>query len=234
MRRLVATVVSVVTLAGVAATPAAAQQATEPPSLAAVGIGRVLVRPDQAELFVSVRRVAPTSRGARRLANRRLAAIRRAARGRGVAAEDVRTVGVSISRERRRARRGRPARTVFSASSDLTVIVRDIDRVGEIIDALSDAGGNVFGPEFSVSDPSRPTMQATRAALDDARRRADDAAARTGHRITGIRSIDIAPGVGGFGDEEQAAGGGELRTQIEPGEEEIVAIVRVVYTIAPA
>ena len=194
MRRFVAAAVSVATVMGVAATPAPAQDVAEPQTLAAVGVGTVLVRPDVARVFVSIRRVAPTARGARRLANRRVAAIRRAALALGVTAENVRTVGVSISRQRRRARRGRPARTVYFASSDLTVTVRNVDRVGRVVDGLADAGGDVYGPEFSVSDPTRPTMEATRAALEDARRRADDAAARTGHRITGIRSIDLAPG----------------------------------------
>jgi uncharacterized protein len=236
MRRFVAAAVSVATVVGAAAAPASAQEAAEPQTLAAVGVGQVLVRPDVAHVYVSIRRVAPTTRGARRLANQRVAAIRRAALALGVTAANVRTVGVSISRQRRRARRGRPARTVFSASSDLTVTVRDVDRVGRVVDGLADAGGDVYGPEFSVSDSSRPHMEATRAALQDARRRADDAAARSGFRITGIRSIDLAPGVGDFGSDDSgdAAGGGQLRTRIEPGREEVTALVRVVYTVAPA
>ena len=234
MSRKVAIAVSVATLMGVGAAPAAAQQVAEPPTLAAVGVGRVLVRPDQAEVYVSVRRRATSSRRARGRVNRDVQAIRRAARESGIGAADVRTVGVSVSRYRRRARRGRPARVLFVASSDFTVLVRDVDRTGEVIDALSDAGGNVYGPQFSIADPSGPTIEATRVALEDARRRADDAAARTGHRITGIRAIDLAPGQGDFGGDEESAAGGQGGTQIEPGREEIVAVVRVVYSIAPA
>jgi uncharacterized protein len=236
MRHASAIAVSVAALMGAGAVPAAAQETAEPPTIAAVGVGRVLVRPDQAEVFVSARRVAPTSRGARRLANRRVDAIRRAALANGVAAADIRTVGVSVSRHRRRARRGRPARTYYSASSELTILVRRIDSAGEVVDALADAGGNVFGPEFSVSDTAGPTIEATRTALADARRRAEDAAARSGHRITGIRSIDLAPGLddSGGGDDAASGGGGEAITDIEPGREEIVALVRVVYSIAPA
>jgi uncharacterized protein len=234
MSRKVAVVVSVATLMGAGAAPVAAQQGTEPPTLAAIGVGSVLVAPDQAEVYVSVRRRAATSRGARRLVNRRVRAIRRAALGRGVAAGDIRTVGVSVSRVQRRARRGRPARVWFVASSEFTVLVREVDRAGEVIDALTDAGGNVYGPQFSISDRSGPTIEATRAALEDARRRANDAAARTGHRITGIRSIDLAPGAGDFGGDQESAAGGQEETLIEPGREEIVALVRVVYSIAPA
>jgi uncharacterized protein len=237
MRRFVAVAVSVATVVGVAAAPAAAQEVAEPQTLAAVGVGEVLVRPDIARVYVSIRGSAPTARGARRLANRRAAAIRRAAGALGVEAQNVRTVNVSISRRHRRARRGRPARTYFSASADLTVTVRDVDRVGRVVDGLSDAGANVYGPEFSLLDSSGPHMEATRLALVDARRRADDAAARSGLRITGIRSIDLAPGSGGFDDEGGdllSAGGGDFGTRVEPGREEVAAFVRVVYTVAPA
>jgi uncharacterized protein len=234
MRRLMATAVTVATLMGVCAATAAAQQVAEPPTLASVGVGRVFVRPDQARVYVSARRVAATSQEARRLANRQVREIKSALLELGVSAEDIRTVGVSVDRQRRRARRGRPARTVFSASSQLTVVVRDVDRVGAVVDALADVGGDVYGPEWSVTDPSGPTMEATRAALDDARRRAEDAAARIGHRITGIRAVDLAPGVGDFETEEGAGiGGGDAEIRIEPGREEIVSIVRVVYAIAP-
>ena len=236
MRRFMAAAVSVATVVGAAAaaSPAPAQEVAEPQTLAAVGVGRVLVRPDVAEVYVSVRRTAPTARRARRNANRRVAAIRRAALALGVTAENVRTVSVSISRRHLRARRGRPARTVYSAAADLTVTVRDVDRVGRVVDGLADAGGNVYGPEFSISDPSQPQMEATRAALADARRRADDAAAQSGFRITGIRSIDLSPGFGGFGGDQSEAAGGEFGTRIQPGRQAVVATVRVVYTVAPA
>jgi uncharacterized protein len=236
MRRVVAIGAAVAMVMAAGAAPAAAQQEAEQPTLAAAGIGRVLVPPDQAEVYVSVHRRAPTSRAARNLVNRRVEAINRAALGQGVAAEDISTVGVSVSRVHRRARRGRPARTFYAASSDLTVLVRDVARTGAVVDALTDAGGNVYGPDFSLSDSTAAQIEATRAALADARRRADDAAASTGHRIVGIRSIDIAPEIGGFAtaDEEGGGGAGRAGTQIRPGRETVIALVRVVYTIAPA
>jgi hypothetical protein len=98
----------------------------------------------------------------------------------------------------------------------------------------------VFGPEFGFSDPSQGTILANRAALADARRRADDAAAQLGQRITGIQSVDLAPGLGGGfgGDDSESGGGGGERlggsTDVLPGEREFVTVVKVVYTVAPA
>ena len=184
----------------------------------------------------------PTSRAARAFVNRRIARVRRAILARGIAAEDIQTTGVSVTRERIRARRGRPARTRYRASSRLVVTTRDVPRVGALIDSVADAGADeVFGPEFSFQDPTMGDVLATRAAIADARRRADDAAAQIGQRVTGVQSVDLAPFTAGGGDsasggsdDSGAAGGGDGGTRVSPGLEEFVALVRVVYTIAPA
>jgi uncharacterized protein len=234
-----AMVVSVVLItAAIGAAPAAAQNA-EPQTLASAGVGRAFLVPDQAELFVSVDRVRPTSRGARGEVNRLVRAARRAILRRGVAAQDLQTSSVSVSRERRRARRGGPVRIRFRASAQLTVLSRDIPGLGRLIDEIADAGVDVFGPEFGFADPSQGNILATRSALADARRRADDAAAQLGMRVTGIQAVDLDPGLGvGFGgdDSERASGGGsdDDSTEVLPGLEEFIAVVKVVYTVAPA
>ena len=233
--RFAAAVTTVVAAIALGAVPAAAQQ-PEPPTIAAQGEGRVLLVPDQAEIFLSVDRVRPTSRGARAVVNRRVAAIRRAVLAQGIAPRAIRTAGISVSRDRVPARRGRPARTRYHASAQLTVLSRDIPRLGAVIDAAADAGADVFGPEFDFSDPSQGAVLATRAALADARRRADDAAAQLGLRVTGIRSVDLAPGLGLElgGDDSGAGGGSDESTRVLPGEEEFTVVVKVIYTVAPA
>jgi len=243
MRRVFAVLVPVIAAAALGVAPAAAQEAAEPTTLAASGTGRALLTPDQAELYVGVSRIRATSRAARAVANRRLASVQRALRARGIPARDVQTDGVSVSRERLRARRGRPARVRYRASAQLTVTTRDVPGLGRLIDAVADAGADdLFGPDFSFTDPSQGGILATRAALADARRRADDAAAQLGVRITGVESIDLAPPLLELGQDESAGGSGEgsflsgddARTEISPGREEFVSRVRVIYTVVPA
>jgi uncharacterized protein YggE len=232
-------VLTVVVLAALGAAPAMAQQA-EPQTIAAAGFGRVALTPDQAEIFLSAERVRPTSRAARAVVNRRIAAARRAMVAQGVQPKAMRTTGVSVSRERLRARRGRPARIRYRASASLVVLSRDVPGLGKLIDAAADADVDVFGPEFGFSDPSQGDVLATRAALADARRRADDAAAQLGLRVTGIQSVNLAPGLGddfGGSDDSGSSGGGSSRddsTEVLPGEQEFFAVVRLVYTVVPA
>ena len=236
--RIPTVAITVIGLAALGAAPATAQ---DPPTLAAAGIGRVELAPDQAKIFLGVERVRPTSRAARAVVNRRIARVRRAIRARGIAAADIQTTGISVTRERVRARRGRPGRTRFHASSRLVVTTRDVPRLGALIDSVADAGADeVFGPDFSFQDPTMGDVLATRAAIADARRRADDAAAQIGQRVTGVQSVDLAPFTAGGGDEDSGGGSDDSAsgdgggTRVSPGLEEFVALVRVVYTIAPA
>ena len=212
---------------------AAAQAPASGSTLAAVGEGHVFRTPDQARLSVIVIKLRSTSAAARGAANRQLAGIRRTLRRLGVPAGDVQTNAVSVSRERVR-RRGQPARTRYRAFTQLEVRTGDIAHLGALFDALAGAGADdVTGPDFSFSDPSAAQIVATRRALADARRRADDAAAQLGLRVTAIASVDLAPFDGG--GVEQSAGSGSSSagsgTRLSPGRQEISAIVRVVYTL---
>ncbi len=233
-------VTTALVLAAIGAAPA---QAQDPQTIAAPGVGRVLLTPDQAEIFVSFERVRPSSRAARSVVQRRIDAIRRAVLGEGIAPESIQTTGISVNRERFRPRKGARVRVRFRASQSLDIRSRDIPRLGDVIDAAAAQGANVFGPDFSFVDPSAGDVLATRAALADARRRADDAAAQLGRVVTGIQAVDLAPGVGdsGFpesgeddsGASENAGGGSDGRTRVLPGQEEFVALVKVIYTLGP-
>src|SRR5262245_13757084 len=107
-------------LAGLAAlalaSPAAAQTTPDTtPTIAADGVGTATLTPDIAEFAAIVQETAPTSSAARAAANRVSAAIRGAATAAGVAAADIRTLGLSIRRERIKKKR-KPAKIVFSAN----------------------------------------------------------------------------------------------------------------------
>ena len=70
------------------------------------------------------------------------------------------------------------------------------------------------------------------------RRRADDAAAAVGQRVTGIRSIVIDPASGPASASADQASAPALtdvkeKTVVDAGRQEVTATVEVVYTIAP-
>ena len=117
--------------------------------------------------------------------------------------------------------------------------VHDVKSLGATLDAVANAGADsVEAPDFGFADPSQGRLLATRAALADARKRADDAADQTGIRITGVRSVDLDPSSDQSFSDSASSGGSEKApanepTQVSPGTQEFDANVRVVYTAAP-
>jgi uncharacterized protein YggE len=230
----------VLALFALLAAPAAAQ--TPPvdttPTIAADGLGTATLTPDVADVSAGVDRVAPTSSGARNAANRRLAAVRKAIKAAGVADADIRTVGLTIQRERV----GKKHRVRYRAQQAISIHVRNVATLGPLIDAVASAGADQIGdPEFGFADPSAGRTLATRAALADARRRADDAAAVAGLRITGVRTVDLDPQTEASYDDSSSSGSGgssdkaaSAPTRVSPGTQDFNERVRVVYTAAPA
>jgi uncharacterized protein len=212
------------------AAPAAAQTTDTTPTIAVDGNGTATLVPDIADFQAGVQRRAPASGAARRAANARIAAVLKALKAHGVADADIQTSGLSI--ERRRVHH----RIRYTATQTLTVRARDVPHLGALLDAVANAGADsIEAPEFGFADPSRGQQLAERAALADARTRADAAAAQTGLRITGVRSVDLDPQPAVF--EQGSSSGSSAKaprpTRIEPGTEDFSATVRVVYTATP-
>jgi uncharacterized protein len=228
-------------LFAVPAVAGAQTQTDTTPTVAADGIGTATLTPDIADFAVLIRERGSTSAAARSAANKVAGAVLGLATAAGVAADDQRTIGISINRERVR-RKHKPTLTRYSARQYLQFRVRDIKKLGPLLDAVADAGPeNVEGPEFGFADPSAGRLLATRAALADARRRADDAAAATGLRITGVRSVVLAPDSDEDNCCEDSSSGGSQKaaaplsggsTTISPGSQQFSERVRVVYTAA--
>jgi uncharacterized protein YggE len=215
--------------------PAAARADEAPATLAIDGTGVALVAPDVATLSIEVRSSASTRQRARLHANQRTRHVLSALAAHGIPRGKITTTGISMSRTK-----NRKHKTVYNARNAIDVRILDVAKVGPIVDAVTRAGADgIDGPSFSFSDPTAGRAEATRLALADARRRADDAAAAVGQRVTGIRSIVVDPA------EPPASASGALAktaspaltdaepTQVSPGRQEVSATVEVIYTIAP-
>ena len=235
-RWAVATAASLVAVASASA-PVASADAT-PGTLSVQGSGSVRVAPDIADVSVTVSRSAADSRPALSAVNRAADAIIGAVRAAGIPANDIQTEDVNVSSHtirvgptKRRVRR-------WTGNESLSIHVTSIKLVGPVIDGATRAGAStVDGPTFSFSDPSAGKLAATRAAIADARRRADDAAAALGYQVTGVQSVQLDPqspvGVPLAGA-PSASAGPSTPTTVHPGTEEVDAQVEIVYTIAPA
>ncbi len=78
----------------------------------------------------------------------------------------------------------------YNASSTLAVKVTDMDIVGKLIDEAFGAGANTLnGISFSASDTEAARSESLKAAVADARAKAEVIAEASGMKITGIEAI---------------------------------------------
>jgi hypothetical protein len=207
-------------------------------TLSVEGSGSVFVTPDVADLSVSIERSAVTSRQALSAANRETDAVVRAIRAVGIPASGIQTENVSVSSGIVRVGADKHRERRWTADESLAIHVTRINFVGPVIDSATRAGADtVNGPTFSFSDPSAGKLAATRAAIADARTRAEDAAAAIGYQISGVQSVQLdpqSPVVPVAGGAPSASAGPGTPTTVHPGTEEVDAEVEIVYTIAPA
>ena len=109
-----------------------------------------------------------------------MAALNAALKTDGIAADDIQTLRFSVSPVYGPPQQNTPPKLVgFSVSNELGIKVRQIGKVGEILDSLIQAGATDSGSvQFLHSNMSQMLDQARQAALADARRKADTLRAR--------------------------------------------------------
>lgn len=154
-------------------------QAERPvPVVRVVGRGEAQLAPDMAIISLAVTREAKTAREALDANNEAMAATIAAMKEAGVAEKDLQTSGFSIEPRRIYPRNDdgetRPPRIVgYIVTNQLTVRVRDLDRLGELLDRSVTLGVNQGGQiRFVNDDPDAALAEARAAAMRDALARA--------------------------------------------------------------
>lgn len=147
-------------------------------------------KPDEARFSVGVSTIGATAADASAKNNQRMGAVVGALKQFGVAASDLQTQTLTISRIDYGANRGR-----FAANNVVSVRMHQVDKAGAAIAAATGAGANVLsGPDLRVADPEAATRALAGAAFKAARARADAYAAAAGLKI--VRVLTIRDGGG--------------------------------------
>ena len=197
------------------------------------GTGRVSVVPDVADLRLGVAVARPKVDAARSEAARLMDAILAAVDGAGVARRDVRTTMLSIQ-PRYDYRDGRPPTlTGYELANVVEVTVRDLAKLGDVVDASLAAGAtSMDGLTFRVADPAPVEREARRLAMADARSRAEVLAAEGGLAIEGVS--DIVEGAASrppmpFPKAERMLAAADAATPVEAGALEVAVSVTVTF-----
>lgn len=159
----------------------------------------VKAKPDIATIGTGVTSRAPTAVAAMRDNAKAMDAVIVKIKALGVAGEDIQTAGISLYAQydydrttQKQVFRG------YQASNQVSVTLRNIAKVGEVLDALVAAGAtDINGPNFSIDDDTAAKAQARKAAMKHAYAQAMEYAQLSGY--SGVRLLEISESIGQTG-----------------------------------
>jgi uncharacterized protein YggE len=201
------------------------------PMVSVRGEADVAARPDVARAIAGVTTEAKTPREAADANTRVMSVLIAAAKQAGVADKDIRTAGFSINPVHATRNRETPQVVAYRASNRVMLTLRDIGRVGEILDVLTQAGAtDIGGVSFGLSESSKLLDQARMLAFADAKRKAELYAQAAGLQLGRAISIDedAAPPPRAYRAAQAAAASS---VPIEPGEETLRVGVTVSFEL---
>jgi len=183
--------VAVALLAGAA--PAIAQDAgyeLRVPAIVTVGEAVVRRAPNRVYITASVESRARDPREAQRKNAEGMASVLRALDDADIPDDDVRTLGYSIQQEVDYVD-GRRVLRDYLASNAVEVRLDDVERAGEVLGALVQAGAtSVSGLRFDLRDRAAAEREAVRLAVSNARARAEAMADGAGETLGDILRIE--------------------------------------------
>ena len=214
------------------AAPALAQ--VPPPAISVSGEATVSVAPDQAQIDAGVSSEAKTAREASEANNAAMGKVLLALKGAGIEEKDYQTARLSLQPQYAQNRTGPSAVTGYRASNRVSIKLRDVTKVANVIDTLVGAGANeIGGIHFVVSQASKLLDEARDKAVADARRKAEIYAKAAGVTLGEPLSISeegaAAPVFRG-----KVAAPMALNAPVAPGEETLSVTVNVSWAIKQA
>jgi uncharacterized protein YggE len=190
--------------------------------------------PDVATLSSGVVTQAADANGAMRANAEQMTRVMAAIKAAGIAERDVQTAGISLYPQYRYAENQPPTITGYQASNTVNVKVRDLSKLGKVLDVLVASGANqINGPSFEIDEPEAAYDEARRNALKKAQARAEMYAAALGLRVR--RIVSIGEG-GGFNQPGpipmmKMAAMDARETPVSPGETSLSANLNVVFEL---
>jgi uncharacterized protein YggE len=227
---LVAVAVAVAALVVGLSRPGSAHSAgSQGDSITVTGVGDATVAPDQARFDFVVETTGATAREALASNSTQTRDVLFTLEKHGVRASDIQTQDVSTYSRA-------PDQSGFGARHELVVLVRDLPKAGTIVDAAVASGADqVSGPTFSRSDKDSLYRDALRAAIAQARSKAQalaDAAHVSLGSATRVEEQTDTGYVPYAADQQTFRMAGAAATPIVKGKQNTEATVTVTFAIA--
>lgn len=152
--------------------------------------------PDVVNVGTGVETRAPTAKQAMTDNAGKMASLIAALTKAGIAKKDIQTSGIRLNAQYDYSPRNpdgsqaAPKFIGYEASNQLSVTLRDVTKVGDLLDRMVAADATtISGPNFSIDDPAPLLVQARGAAIKSAKAQADFYAQAAGYRSARLLSI---------------------------------------------
>jgi len=212
-----------------------------------VGTATAFRTPDVAQLSVGSETRRDTAREALIANNKATSGLMDELKKSGIVAHDVKTDGLNLSpiyegaaNDRLEKKPGMPAPKIigYRISNSVVITVREVTKVGELIDMVVKTGVNeIGGLSFEISDPVSTLRDLRRQALTDAREKAEEVAKEVEMTLGLPLSISVddssSPSNEGIRYNRLEAPRYEKAVPISAGLKELKASVMVVYELKP-
>lgn len=197
------------------------------------GSGSVDAKPDIAVINIGVNSEDANPQNALSRNNAATAKVISELEGAGVEKKDLQTSNFSIYPQYRTEGENKHQVVTYRVSNTVTVKIRNVEHVGEILGKAVSAGSNqISGPAFTVDSPQKYLTEARKKAVEDAKEKAGVYAAAAGMSLGAVLSINdetsapVYPAARPAGFARTAAA-----APVEAGSESIQARVVIVYEL---
>lgn len=216
--------------------PAGTATTEQPHTINVTGSGVAYGRPDiaVAQIGVQTRHADPAKAVAGN--TEKMQAIMAALKGLGIDEKDIQTTNFSVYAQQNYDDKGQPTDLTYVVDNSVSVTVRDLTKVGDVLGKSTAAGANtVNGVSFSVSDQSALEAQARDKAMADAKARAQQLAAAAGVSLDKPLNISEYSSGPVYADsvklQSGMGGGGGAPVPVSTGQIQVSLQVSVTYII---
>lgn len=163
---------------------------TPPRTISVNGSGRAFLTPDVANISIGVHTEDEDASAAVASNNERAQQVAEALESFAIDPKDIQTTNFSIFPRQDFDSEGKPLGISFVVDNTVYVTLRDIDKVGEVLDAVVKAGANsISGIQFDVADRTEALSEARQAAVADALAQAEELAQAAGVELGEVQTI---------------------------------------------
>lgn len=206
-------------------------------TITVAGEGKVTSAPDLALLNLGVRSDGATVKAAQTDNTRKMNAIIAAIKELKIEAKDIQTSGYSIYPKTDWSN-GRQNILGYTVSQNVSVKVRNLDAVGDVLAKAGELGANqIGGIEFTIDDPTSERAEARGKAIEDARKKAEQLADQLGLKILKVVTFSetsrdgIPPMPYGVMEKSLAADAAQVAPDIQSGTQDVISNVNVTFEV---